>query len=127
MFKLNNFGKLYKIWYRNYENILEFITNIQDIKSKIKNIEITIYKTIIIWVLNYFNSFSTQFLSFLTYKTNEIEKLPKFESLAKFMKNKNSQIKNYNKATGNYIKKFIKLKTNYFYISLKFYSIQIIV
>lgn len=77
--------------------------------------------------MNYFNSFSTQFLSFLTYKTNEIEKLPKFESLAKFMKNKNSQIKNYNKATGNYIKKFIKLKTNYFYISLKFYSIQIIV
>lgn len=47
--------KLHKIWHEDCKMIQEFITKIRDVKSEIKNFDITINKAIIIQILNFLN------------------------------------------------------------------------
>ena len=59
----------------------------QDMKSEIKNIKISIDKLIAIQDLNLLNLFFTQFFSSFSYKTKEKEKLLMLKSFAKFLDN----------------------------------------
>lgn len=84
---------------------------IRNVKSEIKDLEITINKAITIQVLNFLNSSFMQFLSILSYEAREKNKLLTLKNRAKSLEDKKLQIKNYNKATANYAKQFIKEKS----------------
>ncbi len=64
------------------------MTKIQDVKSKIKDLEITMDEAITIQVLNSLNSFFTQFLGILSHDAREKDKLPTLENLAKSLEDK---------------------------------------
>ena len=59
------------------------MTKIRNVKSEIKDLEITIVEAITIQVLNLLNSFFIQFLGILSHTTREKAKLSTFKSLAK--------------------------------------------
>lgn len=87
------------------------MTKIRDVKSKIEDLEIIIDEVISIQVLNFFDLSFVQFLNILSYKAREKEKLPTLENLAKLLENKKLQIKNQDKVTANYAKRFLKKKS----------------
>lgn len=70
------------------------MTKIRDVKSEIKNLDITMNKAIVIQVFNSLYSSFTQFLGILIHKTREKEKLPTLESLAKSLEIEKLPIKN---------------------------------
>lgn len=84
----NTLGKLYEIWHNDSKNIQEFITKIRDVKSAIKNLEITIDKAIKIQVLNSIDFLFAQFFEILNHNAREKEKLFLVENLAKSLKDK---------------------------------------
>lgn len=71
-------------------------------KSKIENLKIAKNKTIVFQILNFLDFSFAQFLAILNYDAREKKKLSILENLAKFLKDKKLQIKNYNKAMANY-------------------------
>ena len=87
------------------------MTKICVIKFEIEDLHITMDEAITIQVFNFLDSFFTQFLDILCYKTREKTVLPTFENLAKSWKDKELQIKNQDKAMANYAKQFTKKKT----------------
>ena len=70
------------------------MTKIRNIKSKIEDLAITIDKAITIQVLNSLDSSFTQFLSILSYKAREKEKLLSLKSFAKSLEDKQLRMKN---------------------------------
>lgn len=103
-FKWNTLGKLYKIHHEDCKNIPEFMTKTCNIKSAIKDLQITIDEAITIQVLNSLNSFFTQFLGILCYKAKKKAVLLILENLAKCLEDKKLQMRNQDKATVNYAK-----------------------
>ncbi len=87
------------------------MTKIQDVKSKIEDLEITMDETITIQVLNRFDSSFAQFLGIFSPKAREKEQLPKLENLAKSLEDEELQMRNQDKATANYAKPFPKRKS----------------
>ena len=87
------------------------MTKIQDVKSEIEDLEITIDEAITIQVLNSLDSSFAQFLGILGHKAREKEKLPILESLAKSLEDKELWMKNHDKATANYAKQFPQKKS----------------
>ena len=64
------------------------MTKVQDIKSKIKDLKITIDKAIMIQVFNSLYSLFAQFLGILSHKVREKKQLFKLENLAKLLEHK---------------------------------------
>lgn len=64
------------------------MTKIYNIKSKIKDLKITIDEAITIQILNLFDLFFTQFPGILSYNAKKKTKLFIFESLTKLLKDK---------------------------------------
>lgn len=64
------------------------MTKIQDVKSEIEDLNITIDKTITFQVLNSIDSFFAWFLGILSYDAREKEQLLILESLVKSFKDK---------------------------------------
>ena len=85
--------------YARQEKIVEF-----------EDPEITMNKAITIQVLNSLDSSFAQFLGILSHEAREKEKLPTLESLAKSLEDEELRIKNQDKATANYAKRFTKKK-----------------
>ena len=108
--KWNTLEKLHEIRHGDCKNIQEFITKIQDVKSEIKDLEITMDEAITIQVLNSLDSSFAQFLGILSHEAREKDKLPTFENLAKSLEDKELRMKNQDKATANYAKRFTKKK-----------------
>ena len=77
------------------------MTKIRDVKSEIKDLEITIDEAITIQDLNSLNSFFMQFLYILSHEAREKEKLPILESLAKSLEDEELRMKNQDRATAN--------------------------
>ena len=108
--KWNTLGKLHEIRHGDCKNIQEFMTKIRDVKSEIEDLEITIDEAITIQVLNSLDSSFAQFLGILSHEAREKEKLPTLESLAKSLEDEELRMKNQDKATANYTKRFTKKK-----------------
>ena len=108
--KWNTLGKLHEIRHSDCKNIQEFMTKIRDVKSEIEDLEITIDEAITIQVLNSLDSSFAQFLGILSHEAREKEKLPTLESLAKSLEDEELRMKNHDKATANYAKRFPKKK-----------------
>lgn len=64
------------------------MTKIQDVKTKIENLKITMNKAIIIQVFNFLDSFFVQFLDILSYKSRKKDKVLTLKMLDKFLKYK---------------------------------------
>ena len=64
------------------------MTKIRDIKSEIKDLDITIDEAILIQVLNSLDSSFAQFIGILSQKARTKEKLPTLESFAKSLEDK---------------------------------------
>ena len=71
-------------------------------------------KAIFIQVLNSLDSSFAQFLGILSHEAREKEKLTTLESLAKFLESKELRMKNQDKATLNYAKRFTRKKDKFF-------------
>lgn len=108
--KLNTLGKLHEIWHDDCKNIQGFITKIRDVKLEIEDLKITIDKAITIQVLNSLDSSFTQYLGILNHEAREIERLPTLKNLAKSLKDEKLQMKNHDKATADYAKRFTNKK-----------------
>ena len=108
--KWNTLGKLHEIRHGDCKNIQEFMTKIRDVKSEIEDLEITIDEAITIQVLNSLDSSFAQFLGILSHEAREKEKLPTLESLAKSLEDEELRMKNQDKATANFAKRFTKKK-----------------
>ncbi len=109
--KWKTLRKLHEIQHGDCKNIQEFMTKIRDVKSDIEDLEITIDEAITIQVLNSFDSSFTKFLGILSHETREKDKLPTLENLAKSLEGKELRMKNHDKATANYAKRFTKKKS----------------
>ncbi len=108
--KWNTLGKLHEIRHGDCKNIQEFMTKIRDVKSEIEDLEITMDEAITIQVLNSLDSSFTEFLGILSHEAREKAKLPTLESLAKSLEDEELRMKNQDKATANYAKRFTKMK-----------------
>ena len=86
------------------------MTKIWDVKLEIEDLEITIDKAITIQVLNSLNSFFAQLLGILSHEAREKDKLSTLKNLAKSLEDKKFRMKNHDKATANYAKRFTKKK-----------------
>ncbi len=69
--KWNTFEKLHKKWHEDCKNIQEFMTKIQVVKSKMKELEIIIDEAITIHIFNYLDSSFAQFLGILSYEARK--------------------------------------------------------
>ncbi len=67
-------------------------------------------EAITIQVLNSLDSSFTQFLGILSHDAREEDKLPTLENLAKSLEEEELRMKNHDKATANYAKRFTKKK-----------------
>ena len=108
--KWNTLGKLHEIRHGDCKNIQEFMTKIRDVKLEIEDLEITMDEAITIQVLNSLDSSFAQFLDILSHEAREKDKLPTLENLAKSLEDEELRMKNQDKATANYAKRFTKKK-----------------
>ena len=86
------------------------MTKIRNVKSEIEDLGITIDEVITIQILNSLGSSFTRFLGLLSHKARETEKFLLLESLAKSLEDKELWMKNQDKVSTNYAKRFTKKK-----------------
>ena len=87
------------------------MTEIRNVKSEIEDLEITMDEAITIQVLNCLDSSFAQFFGILSHEAREKEQLPKLENLAKSLEDEELRMRNQDKATANYAKRFTKRKS----------------
>ncbi len=80
-------------------------------KSEIEDLEITMNEAIKIQVVNFLDSSFAQFLGILSHEAREKEQLPKLENLTKSLEDEELRMRNQDKATANYTKRFTKKKS----------------
>ncbi len=89
------------------------MTKIQDVKSEIDDLGITMDEAITIQVLNSLDSSFAKFLGIPSQQAREKDKLPTLENLAKSLEEEELRIKNQDKATANYVQRYTKKKSKF--------------
>ena len=87
------------------------MTKIRDVKSEIEDLEITMDEVITIKVLNCLDPSFPQFLGIFSHEAREKKQLHKLKNSAKSLEDKELQMRNQDKRTANYVKRFTKKKS----------------